>query len=176
MKISIREEHPSDDKEIECVIEMAFRHAEHTDHQEHKLVAKIRETNAYQPDLTFVAVDNERIVGHIVLSKITIKNDNDHADSLALAPVSVLPVYQGRGIGSQLIQHALSKATELGHQSVIVLGHEAYYPRFGFTRASDWKIVAPFDVPDESFMAIELQPNALQHVHGTVHYSRAFNE
>ena len=176
MTISIREERPSDYKDIECVIEQAFRHAEHTDHQEHKLVEKIRETDAYQPDLTFVAVDDERIVGHIVLSKIIIKNNNGRADSLALAPVSVLPDYQGRGIGSQLIQHALSKATETDHESVIVLGHEAYYPKFGFTRASEWQITAPFDVPDESFMAIELRPNALQHVHGIVHYSRAFNE
>ncbi len=39
---------------------------------------------------------------------------------------------------------------------MLVLGHPAYYPRFGFVRASAYGIRAPFDVPDEAMMALVL--------------------
>lgn len=108
--------------------------------------------------------------------KYTFCNDNQSIESLALAPVSVLPDYQSKGIGKKLILEALQKAKELGYQSVVVLGHPEYYPKFGFQKASHWRIKAPFDVPDEVFMALELQENALVHVSGVVEYSRAFFE
>ena len=101
-------------------------------------------------------------MGHILLSKIKISE----AESLALAPVSVLPEYQNIGVGGLLITEALKDAKELGYNSVVVLGHPEYYPKFGFKKASLWGIKAPFDVPDEAFMAIELSGNALSEVSG----------
>ena len=68
------------------------------------------------------------------------------------------------------------KAKELGYGSVIVLGHSEYYPKFGFKKASEWNIKAPFEVPDEAFMAVELSENALQGIEGVVQYSSAFAE
>jgi len=65
---------------------------------------------------------------------------------LALAPVSVLPDYQNKGIGSKLILQGLKISKEIGFKSIIVLGYETYYPRFGFKSASKWGIKAPFDV------------------------------
>lgn len=129
------------------------------------------------PELSLIAKgqDNE-IVGHILLSKIKIINKDKTVDSLALAPVSVLPEHQKKGIGSQLIHAALKKAKEVGYQSVIVLGHKDYYPKFGFKQARLWNIQAPFDVSDEVFMALELTKNFLENVQGIVHYSNAFLE
>ncbi len=94
--------------------------------------------------------------------------------SLALAPVSVLPEYQNKGIGKDLIHKALEQAKELGHQSIVVLGHPEYYPKFGFEKASQWGIEASFEVPDEAFMAIELYKNSLENVSGIVEYSSVF--
>ena len=110
-----------------------------------------------------------------MLSKITIEQDGASVDSLALAPVSVARAIR-KGIGGKLIVAALEKAKELGYGSVIVLGHPEYYPKFGFKKASEWNIKAPFEVPDEAFMAVELSENALQSIEGVVQYSSAFAE
>lgn len=75
-----------------------------------------------------------------------------------------------------LMNRGLEKAKEFGYTSVIVLGHPDYYPRFGFTPASLWGIEAPFDVPEEAFMALELEKDAFKNVSGVVQYSEAFSE
>lgn len=77
-------------------------------------------------------------------------------------------------IRKRLIEEALKKAKELGFESVIVLGHPTYYPKFGFKKASFFGIKPPFEVPDEVFMALELKGSALDAVSGVVEYPRAF--
>lgn len=177
MDILIRPERFEEYHITEEVIEKAFLDEEYSDQKEHFLVNRIRQSDAFIPELSLVAVNpNKEIIGHILLSKITIVNGDNIADSLALAPVCVAPEHQKRGIGSQLIQEAIKMAKELGHQSVIVLGHKDYYPKFGFKQASSWNIRAPFEVPSEVFMALELAENSLQNVQGVVQYSEAFSQ
>ena len=176
MNLIIRQEQVEDYKSTENVVKLAFANAEHSDKKEHKLVSRIRKFNAFIPKLSLVATnnDNNEILGHILLSKIKIVRDNQIAESLALAPISVLPEYQNKGIGGLLITEALKEAKELGFNSVVVLGHPEYYPKFGFKKASLWKIEAPFEVPDEAFMAIELTENTLNRVSGVVEYPSVF--
>ncbi|AYF07481.1 MULTISPECIES: GNAT family N-acetyltransferase [Bacillus] len=173
--VTIRQEQQNDYKKTEEVVQQAFLHEEFSDKTEHELVKRIRECDAFVPELSIVAVDEE-IVGHIMLSKITIEKGATSVESLALAPVSVARGHQKKGIGGKLIGAALEKAIELGYGSVVVLGHPEYYPKFGFKKASEWNIKAPFEVPDEVFMVIELSENALQGVEGIVQYSSAFAE
>lgn len=172
MNLKIRQEQVEDYELTERVVKLAFANAEHSDNKEHKLVSRIRKSNEFIPKLSLVATDNDKILGHILLSKIKISE----AESLALAPVSVLPEYQNIGVGGLLITEALKDAKELGYNSVVVLGHPEYYPKFGFKKASLWGIKAPFDVPDEAFMAIELSGNALSEVSGVVEYPSVFFE
>jgi predicted N-acetyltransferase YhbS len=176
MEITIRQELEDDYKQTEEVVKFAFLNEAFSDKTEHKLVSRIRKSDAFIPELSLVAVDGEEIIGHILLSKITIVDNNTDVESLALAPVSVLPAYQSKGIGSKLIAAALNKSAELGFKSVIVLGHKDYYPKFGFKPASLWNIKAPFDVPDDVFMALELSEHALDNVQGVVQYSKVFFE
>ncbi|WP_368297951.1 GNAT family N-acetyltransferase [Cytobacillus firmus] len=177
MDIFIRQELPADCHSTEGMVKEAFLNEGYSDKTEHFLVKRIRNSDAFIPELFLVALTHAKeIAGHILLSKITIGDGEKAADSLALAPVSVAPAYQGKGIGSQLIRTALYKAKEAGYQSVIVLGHKDYYPKFGFKPASLWNIQAPFEVPDEVFMALELTENALKNTAGVVHYSKAFSE
>ncbi|WP_144699673.1 GNAT family N-acetyltransferase [Fictibacillus phosphorivorans] len=176
MDIKIRVERTENYKKTEEVVRSAFESEEFSDKKEHLLVNRIRKTKAFVPELSLVAENNKQeIIGHILLSKVKIVNEKKEVESLALAPVSVIPEYQNKGIGSLLIKAALTSAKELGYQSVIVLGHQDYYPKFGFKRASTWKIQAPFDVPDEVFMALELTENSLADVTGVVQYSEAFS-
>jgi predicted N-acetyltransferase YhbS len=177
MEIFIRQELTEDNSQTEEVVKRAFLDEEYSDKKEHILVNRIRKTDAFISELSLVALNQDQdIVGHVLLSKIKIADGDKAVDSLALAPVSVLPDYQNKGIGSQLIRVALKKAKEVGFHSVIVLGHKDYYPRFGFKQADLWNIRAPFEVPSEFFMALELVENSLENVQGIVHYSKAFSE
>ena len=178
MSISIRQEGFEDYKLTEQVVKSAFANMEFSDQKEHELVSRIRKDDVFIPELSLVAISNDtkEIVGHILLSKIKIVNYNESVESLALAPVAVLPNYQNKGIGKMLILEALRRAKELGYQSIVVLGHVDYYPKFGFKKASLWGIKASFEVLDEAFMALELQENTLAHVSGVVEYSSAFSE
>ena len=176
MDIKIRQEREKDYKITEIVVEKAFENEEHTDHKEHFLVAKLRKSDVFISELSLIAELDGKIIGHTMLTKLLIENEGNKYDSLALAPVSVLPEYQNKGIGGQLINESLKIAKEIGFKSVIVLGHDKYYPRFGFKPSSIWGIKAPFDVPDEAFMALELEKGSLDGVIGTVVYSKEFFE
>jgi len=171
MKITIRQENKNDYSIISMVTDMAFGRED-----EGKLIENLRKNKKFVKDLSLVACMGNEIIGHILFTPILIKHEDMEYDSLALAPVSVIPELQSLGIGSQLVKKGLAKAKKMGYKSVIVLGHEHYYPRFGFLPASNYKITAPFEVPDNVFMAIELIDNTLQNVQGCVEYPKEFNE
>ena len=170
MNTTIRKEEEKDHKQIYEVNKLAFQQE-----NESKLIEKIRKSENFIPELSIVAEIDNRIVGHILFSKIKIIGDSDY-ESLALAPMAVIPEFQKRGIGSELIKKGIDKAKELGFDSIIVLGHKEYYPKFGFQRASKWNIKCPFEVPDDVFMAIELTEKAFEGKAGTVKYPDEFNE
>lgn len=178
MNIIIRQERIEDYAMTEKVVEAAFKGMEMSDEKEHELVGRIRKNDSFIPELSLVAIheDTNEIVGHILLSKMKIVNQEHAVESLALAPVSVLPDHQKEGVGKRLMQEAINRAKELGYKSVLVMGHPEYYPKFGFKRASFWDIKAPFEVPDEAFMALELEQHALDNVSGVVEYPSVFFE
>jgi predicted N-acetyltransferase YhbS len=174
MEILIRQEAGADFDSVYEVVKEAFLNAEYTNHDEQNLVVRLRNSVAFVPALSLVAVVNDKIAGHILFTKIKIKGDEKEYLSLALAIISVLPDMQGKGIGEKLILERHKIALELGFNSVIVLGHPGYYPRFGYVPASYFGIMAPFDVPDEVFMANELAANALSDTKGVVEYPKEF--
>ncbi|WHY99635.1 GNAT family N-acetyltransferase [Peribacillus simplex] len=177
MDILIRQELTEDYTMTEKVVERAFKNEEYSDKKEHFLVNRLRSSDAFIPELSLVAINQDNdIIGHILLTKIQVVDDENTTDSLALAPVSVAPEYQNKSVGSKLIRAALKKAKEIGYDSIILLGHKEYYPKFGFKPASLWNIKAPFDVPDDTFMVLELTEGTLQNTQGTVHYPKAFFE
>lgn len=177
MEITISQELREDYSTTERVIKKSFLNEEMSDQQEHILVKKLRNSEAFIPELSLVALNqNQKIVGHLMLTINKIINKNTKARSLSLAPVSVLPSFQNKGIGTRLIKEALKRAKELGYESIIVLGHPDYYSKFDFQPASFWDIKAPYDIPDEVFMALELADSALEDVQGVVKYPEAFNE
>ncbi len=167
----IRQEQAADLDEVYELIKKAFETAEHSDGNEQDLAVKLRKSTAFVPELSLVAEENNKIVGHILFTKAKI-NDNT---ILALAPLSVSPENQKQGIGKALINRAHEIAKQMGYEYSIVLGSEKYYPKSGYVEAEKFGIKAPFEVPSENFMAINLKGNSAP-LNGTVEYTKEFFE
>ncbi|MCL4368017.1 MAG: N-acetyltransferase [Actinobacteria bacterium] len=127
-----------------------------------------------QPVISLVAEEDGSIVGYIMFSPVALPG-HPELRFMGLAPLAVVPERQRQGIGSALVRAGLKRCRELGHGAVAVLGHSAYYPRFGFSPSARFGIGCEYDVPEGAFMLVELQPGYLDGVSGTVMYHAAFN-
>ncbi len=174
MTITIRQEEPKDYAAVSRVIKTAFAREDMSNHDEQDLVKRLRQSEQFIPQLSLVAEVEGNVVGHILLSPVIIRNSEESFESLALAPLSVLPQFQRKGIGTKLIQEAHHRAKQLDYQSVVVLGHNEYYSKFGYQAADRFGITFPFDVPKENCMAIELMEGSLNDVRGMVEYPKEF--
>jgi putative acetyltransferase len=128
-----------------------------------------------QPIVSLVAEDdNGAIAGHIMFSPVSLPG-HPGLKVMGLAPMAVAPEHQRKGIGSALVRAGLEQCRQLGFVAVVVLGHAEYYPRFGFSPSTRFGIGCEYDVPEDVFMAMELQPAALRGITGTVKYHAAFS-
>lgn len=167
--LEIRQEKKKEYEEVYNVIKTAFETAEHSDGNEQDLVVALRNSNNFIPELSLIAIKDNKIIGYILFTKIEI----DGYEELALAPLGILPEYQRQGIGTKLIEEGHKRAKELGYHYSIVLGSEKYYPKFGYIPASEYGIIAPFEVPNENFMAIKLN-DTNEEITGLVKYAKEF--
>ena len=172
--LKLRQETPNDYEEVFQLVKESFSGEKYSDHEEHFLVQRLRKSNHFIPNLSIVAAINNKIVGYILLTTAGIKNDNEIHPTLALAPVTVLRDYQNQGIGSELIAYAHNSARELGYTSIVLVGHEDYYPRFGYEPAHKYNINFPFNIPDKYCMVLFLKPEIALKIQGTVHYPKEF--
>ncbi len=172
MNIKIRQENMEDVNEIYHVVQKSFEEALYSDHDEHNLVNRLRNSKNYIPELSLVAEYEGKIVGHILFTEIKVGDQT----LIALAPLAVIKEMQNKGIGKLLIMEGHNIAAQLGYKGSVVMGHNLYYPKFGYKKASQYGIEAPFDVSDEHFMAVELMEGGLSNVHGVVEYAKEFFE
>ena len=161
---AVRAETPADFAAIRAVNVEAFGQTE-----EANLVEQLRDDDELVASL--VAERGGCVVGHVVFSRLRITAVDRVVSAAALAPVAVRPPFQRQGVGSMLIRAGLRRCGGLGIEAVVVLGHPAYYPRFGFSAALAGVLRAPFS--GSAFMALNLVPNALDGG-GSVHYTAAF--
>ena len=165
MNALIRSETAADVESIESVTAAAFLNAEHSSHTEQFIVNALRAAGALS--ISLVAQVDGQILGHVAMSPVSIS-------SLAggwygLAPVSVLPEFQRRGVGTKLVTQAMARLKSLNAGGCVVLGDPKYYGRFGFK--AEQGLVLP-GVPAEYFKAISFGESIPS---GTVSYHRAFN-
>ena len=171
MKITIRFEQASDYRAVEELTRDAFwgamNHA--TCDGEHLLVHKLRDLPSFVPELDFVAEVDGELAGHIIYSKAKIQTiDDREIEVLNFGPLSVLPKYKGNGVGTALMRHSISVAKSLGYRAIVFYGHPDYYPRFGFSRGSDFGITTATGKSFDALMAMPLYDGALDKVQG--HY------
>ena len=162
----IREEIPDDYDAVRELNRTAFE-----GEAEGRLVDRLRSDGAVIVSL--VAVEGCDIVGHILFSDLLIETDQAILHAVSLAPMAVAPKFQRRGIGSGLVRHGLAVCRERGKSVVVVLGHPEYYPRFGFSTELAKNLRGPYS--GGAWMALELIPDALDGVQGTVRYPKAFD-
>ena len=139
---------------------------------EANLVDALREQA--QPLVSLIAEDNGAIVGHIMFSPVSLSG-HPALKTVGLAPMAVAPEHQRKGIGSALVRAGLEQCRQLGFGAVVVLGHPAYYPRFGFLSSRCFGIGCEYEVPEEVFMVVELQADFLRGASGKIKYHSAFS-
>ncbi|PRA24918.1 GNAT family N-acetyltransferase [Pseudomonas poae] len=165
MKLDIRNERSEDAEQIAAVTIAAFEKAEHTSHTEHFIVDALRK--AGQLTVSLVAVAGDQIVGHVAISPVSVSTGAE--GWYGLGPLSVLPDWQGRGVGSALMKAALAELQERGAAGCVVLGDPGFYGRFGF--AADTGLELP-GVPQEYFQGVCFQGDFPV---GSVQYHPAFD-
>jgi putative acetyltransferase len=163
----IRVERPEDRAAIHEVHELAFGRSAEAD-----LVDALRVGG--KATLSLVAVEDDRIVGHILFSPVLINSDDRTFSAVGLAPMAVLPERQRCGIGAQLVKAGLLECRNTGHDCVLVLGHPTYYPRFGFVPASRYGLKSEYEVPDEAFMVLAWHEGVLRDRGGVARYQPEF--
>lgn len=164
----LRPEQPGDASAIAEVLEAAFGAP-----AEASLVASLRAAGALT--LSLVALDGERIVGHVALSPVAVNGITAGQRWLGLAPLAVLPEWQRRGIGADLVQAALAIAGARQAALVFVLGRPSYYDRLGFEAATPlgWRCI--YEVPEPAFRVHRLADGHRSPPPGTVTYHPAFD-
>ena len=169
-QISIREERADDIHQVSSVNDAAFGQP-----TEGHIVDRLR--GADGEVVSLVAVLDEKVVGHIFFSSVTVETELGLIKGVGLAPMAVVPGHQREGVGSKLVTEGLKKIRKEGYPFVVVLGHETYYPRFGFRPASEYGLKCQWEgVPDEVFMASIYDKDRMKSVSGTVYYRKEFNE
>src|SRR5262245_37121128 len=151
--IEIRSETPEDRSAVREVNERAFGRS-----NEATLVDTLRSAN--KALVSLVALDQGRVVGHILFSPVTVALAPENFSGVGLGPMSVLPEFQNRGIGSRLVREGLAACRRQGYDAVVVLGHTRFYPRFGFSKAKNHGLDNEYDASD-AFMVMELKSGVL---------------
>ena len=166
MNIKLRLEEKNDYRAVEELTREAFWNWFIPGCDEHLLVHNLRKSKEFIRDLSYVAVLDEKIVGNIVYveSKI-IGSDKTHT-VLTFGPISVLPEYQNKGIGSKLIEYTTQLSKKMGYKAIIIYGYPEYYERFGFEVSKKYKITNKEHKYPSALLIYELFPNALFGING----------
>ena len=156
--ITIRSERPADVAAREALLDVAYGPVRFT-----RPSQTLREGRA--PALAFVALEQGRVVGSVRLWTVAA---GPGRLALLLGPLAVDPGCRRRGIGAALMRRAIRAARAVGHGSVLLVGEEAYYGRFGFTAAKSAALRMPEPVPPHRLLGLELAAGALDGARGSI--------
>ncbi len=157
--IEIRQEQPGDAAAIREVNGRAFGQD-----VEGRIVDALRANGGAV--LSLIAAIDDRVVGHLIYSSVVVGD----VIGAALGPMAVTPDCQRQGIGSRLVEAGHQHLKRAGCPFIVVVGHPAFYPRFGFKPASSYGMTCEWPVPDEAFMALVLDEARMQGVTGMAKY------
>ena len=170
--MNVRRERADDYEAIRHIYAQAFARPESLEPVplEVRIFEKLWEASDAIPELSFTALDDARPVGHVTASRATVDADS----VVAIGPIGVLPEYQGRGIGSALMDAHLTAADAAGVPMIVLLGAPQYYSRFGFRPAEELGLISPDPSWGEAFQARALTAYTPA-VAGRFEYAPAFS-
>jgi predicted N-acetyltransferase YhbS len=174
MDIKLRLEEEKDYKIVENLTREAFWNVYKPGCDEHLVLHNIRNANEFIKELDYVAIYNNEIVGNIVYAKSKIIGTIKEYDVLTFGPVSVLPMYQKKGIGKKLIEYTIKKAKEMGFKAIIIYGNPKYYEKFGFKNTKEYEITDMEGNYNDALMVLELFPSALENINGKFFEGEAY--
>lgn len=159
----IRLECEKDFRAVENLTREAFWNHHVPGCNEHYLAHVLRESDCFLPELDFVAEAGGELIGNIMYTRANVLCDNGETfPALSFGPLSVLPEWQGKGVGGALVRHSLGRANELGYTAVLIYGDPAFYSRFGFLPAESFGIGTAGDDYMDALQALELVAGALR--------------
>ncbi|SCZ05912.1 GNAT family N-acetyltransferase [Alkaliphilus peptidifermentans] len=162
VNIKLRNETSSDYRMVEELTREAFWNHHVPGCDEHYLLHIMRKSDSFISELDFVAEIDGNVVGNIVYTRSKIIGDNGECiDVITFGPLSVIPEYQGKGVGRMLIEHTIENAKELGFRAVLIYGDPSYYSKFGFIEAEKYDIRTPDNMYAVPLQALELYQGAL---------------
>jgi putative acetyltransferase len=167
----VRAENPGDVSSISAVVSEAFRRLDRADEPvpETWLVEALRGSDAWIPQLSLVAVDDDGVVGYCLSTRARVAK----IPVLALGPIGVSSRAQGRGVGTALLNTTIDTAREMGEPLIGLLGDYRYYERFGFVPASGIGIEAPDGAWGRHFQVLTL-PAYHTSIRGRFEYAEPF--
>lgn len=174
--IDIRNERPDEYRAVEELTREAFWNLHVPGCDEHYLLHVLRAHADFVPELDFVAYAGGELAGNIVYARSAIETTGgQRRQVLTFGPLSVLPKFQNRGVGSALVLHSLAKAAALGYGAVLIYGDPAYYVRFGFRPAQEFGIATSEGAFHPALQALELLPGALAGCEGRFFEGEAYH-
>lgn len=176
MKINIRHEETRDYKIVENITREAFWNLYVPGCNEHYIVNKLRSSNDFIKDISFVIeVDNE-VIGSIFYSKsrIVLENKNE-LETVTFGPISILPKYHGMGFGRMLINYSIDIVRNMGYGAIVILGNPKYYIGYGFVSGKRYNISMSDGEFYKCLMVLVTKDGYLDGTRGYVEFSDVFN-
>ncbi|WP_246938830.1 GNAT family N-acetyltransferase [Bacillus pinisoli] len=171
VNVLIRTENHHDYKNVFNLHYSAFGNRE----DESRLIERIRKSDGFIRELSIVIEQEGLLVGHILISKAKVMNEQQEKEVLVLAPIAVDPQVQRSGIGKKLMEEGIRRSKELGFGLIFLIGHPTYYPKFGFKPAREFGLeLKQYKVPDDVFMVVEIRNGELEKVKGELLYPEVF--
>lgn len=160
--MSVRRAEPKDREKIYELVKEAFKTAEVSNGEEQNFVNTLRESENYIPYLEFVYEEDGELIGHVMLTKQTVKSDDGDIQGVLVAPLCVKLERRNDKIGAILLCFGLMMAKVNGYGSAFLVGNPKYYGRFGFVETGKLGVKNASDIPDEVVLGLELIEGSLK--------------
>lgn len=170
----IRQETAEDYESVAHVLREAFWNLYVPGAEEHALLYQLRKHPDFIPELTLVAEEEGKILGHIAYTKAAVVMATAEFPVITFGPVAVLPEASGKGIGKQLIAESIELARSKGHKTLIIHGYPTYYERFGFRNGKEFGISEEDGSHPLGLQVLELEAGVLDKVQGKYRGCPAF--